>query len=145
MTRHESRANAFKLVFQCYANNKQFEDIMDAVHETLTEPFDEEPVSVDEFCEQIVKTTMDNLDAIDDCIRPNLKKWTLERLPKVPLAILRISCAQLMYMKEIPDSVVINEAVELAKTFGDDEDYAFVNGVLRSVNASLAEDTTADA
>jgi N utilization substance protein B len=61
----------------------------------------------------------------------------MARLPRVSLAILRISCAQLMFMPDIPQSVVINEAVELAKEYGGESEYSFVNGALRSICGSL--------
>ena len=77
-------------------------------------------------------------EAIDKIIADNLKNWKIDRIPKTSLAILRISCAQLIYMSDdIPQKVVINEAVELAKKYGADDDYSFVNGILRSISDSL--------
>ena len=126
MTRHQSRTNAFKLIFSLPCNDSFAEDLL-AEHAVELE------LETDELCDSIVHNTVDNLSQIDAKIEPNLKKWSLLRLPKISLAILRISCAQLMYMKDIPASVVIDEAVELAKEFGDEDEYSFINGVLRSV------------
>ncbi len=126
MTRHESRATAFALVFQLPINDTRVPEIFDDLE-------GDEEIEIDDFCRALVTLTLDNLSDIDETIRPHLKKWTLERLPKTSLGVLRISCAQLMYMPEIPESVVINEAVELAKEYGSDDEYQFVNGVLRSV------------
>ncbi|MEG0750834.1 MAG: transcription antitermination factor NusB [Oscillospiraceae bacterium] len=126
MTRHQSRTNAFLLVFQLPSNCEAADGLF---HESA----EELALELDEFCESILKITLDNLAEIDEAITPNLNKWTLSRLPRVALAVLRISCAQLFYMSELPVSVVINEAVELAKEYGADDDYSFVNGVLRSV------------
>lgn len=133
MTRHEARRAAFMLVFQKYSNDISFEDALDAIQ-------DYEEIKLDEFSKSLLELTFNNLSEIDEAIKPSLKKWTINRLPKVSLAALRISCAQLMYMKDIPDSVVINEAVELAKEFGADDEYSFVNGALRSINLSLKGD-----
>lgn len=130
MTRHEARRAAFMLVFQKYSNDISFEDAVEAVE-------DDEEISLDEFSKSLLEQTFNHIAEIDEVIKPSLKKWTISRLPKVSLAVLRISCAQLMYMKDIPDGVVINEAVELAKEFGADDEYSFVNGALRSINLSL--------
>ncbi|NLC79429.1 MAG: transcription antitermination factor NusB [Ruminococcaceae bacterium] len=119
------------LVFQKYSNDISYEEAVGAIEE------DEEELSLDDFSRSIIELTFTHLDEIDAVIEPNLKKWTLKRIPKVSLAALRISCAQLMFMKDIPDSVVINEAVELAKEFGTDDEYSFVNGALRNINLSL--------
>ncbi|MEA4911615.1 MAG: transcription antitermination factor NusB [Oscillospiraceae bacterium] len=130
MTRRESRRTAFMLVFQKYSNDVSADEILEAAAEDGEMP-------TDEFCEQLVRLTCAHLFELDALIEPNLKKWSMARLPRVSLAILRLSCAQLLYMPELPDSVVINEAVELAKEFGADDEYAFVNGTLRSVNTQL--------
>ncbi|MEA5051327.1 MAG: transcription antitermination factor NusB [Oscillospiraceae bacterium] len=132
MTRRESRRTAFMLVFQKYSNDVSADEILDAARE-------DEELRTDEFCEQLVRAVCDHLPELDALIEPNLKKWTMARLPRVSLAVLRLSCAQLLFMPELPDSVVINEAVELAKEFGDEDEYAFVNGTLRSINIRLKE------
>lgn len=131
MTRHQARTNAFLLIFQLAANELEPETL-------LTESAEELELEVDEFCAAVVNNTVEHLADIDGAIKPNLKKWTLERLPRVSLAVLRISCAQLMYLSDdVPLSVVIDEAVEIAKEFGADDEYSFVNGVLRSVAADM--------
>ena len=66
-------------------------------------------------------------------ITENLKGWSLRRLSKVALSLLRMAVFELMYQRDTPVSVVINEAVELAKTYGGQGDSAYVNGVLGSV------------
>lgn len=132
MTRRESRKLAFSLVFQLSVNEMSYDELIEIAAE-------DEEIEMDEFCLAVLKNTVDNLIQIDAAITPHLKKWTLARLPRVSLAILRISCAQLMFMQDLPDSVVINEAVELAKEFGADDEYAFVNGTLRSINDALKE------
>ncbi len=130
MTRRDSRKTAFSLVFQLPANEMSYDELVELAAEDAD-------IELDEFCLSVLKHTVDNLIQIDAAIAPHLKKWTIARLPRVSLAVLRISCAQLMFMPELPDSVVINEAVELAKEYGAQEEYAFVNGTLRSVNEAL--------
>ena len=130
MTRKESRTNAFMLLFSLYAND-------DTVPEEDLELDDDGVIQVDEFCRRIIDCTKDNLTEIDSMISSHLQGWTLERLPKTSLAILRLSAAQLLYMKDIPIPVVISEAVELAKRFGSSNDYVFINGALSSFEKAL--------
>ncbi len=127
MTRRESRKTAFTLLFQLPVNEMDYDELIEVASEA-------EDIEMDAFCLSLVRDTMAHLGEIDEAIRPHLKKWSLGRLPKVSLAVLRLSCAQLFYQPDLPDSVVINEAVELTKTFGADDEYAFVNGALRSIN-----------
>ena len=66
-------------------------------------------------------------------ISEHSKQWSIERLPKVSLAVLRLAVGEIKYNDEVPESVSVNEAVELAKTYGTAEDASFVNGLLSSV------------
>lgn len=130
MTRSEARRNAFLYVFQLYTNDDIF----------MEEPIDLEDDLVlesDSFSKQIVQATVDHKDEIDNIIISSLKGWTIDRLSKVSLAILRISIAQMLYMKDIPVGVVINEAVELSKHFGDSDDYQFINGSLSKIEKTI--------
>ena len=75
----------------------------------------------------------DNKDIINELISKNLKQdWSIERISKVNLSILKIAIYEIKYMK-IPFKVAINEAVELAKKYGDEASPNFVNGILASV------------
>ena len=67
---------------------------------------------------------------VDDLISAHLRNWTMERLPRVSLTVLRLGLAEMLYGDEKKPGVVINEAVELTKKYGADEDYQFVNGLL---------------
>lgn len=108
--------------------------------EEILETMDSDEIQTDEFCLDLLRFSLSNLEQIDATITPHLKKWTLQRLPKVSLAVLRISCAQLLFMPELPASVIINEAVELAKEYGAEDEYAFVNGALRSISDIVRPD-----
>ena len=130
MTRKESRTNAFMLLFSLYTNDE-------ILPEETIDLEDGETIEVDDFCRSLVNNTVDNLTEIDEKISSFLQGWSLERIPKSSLAILRLSAAQLLYMKDIPVSVVISEAVELAKRFGSDKDYIFINGALGNFEKSL--------
>ncbi|MEO0019188.1 MAG: transcription antitermination factor NusB [candidate division WOR-3 bacterium] len=85
------------------------------------------------YLRRLVDTVEKNLAEIDATLRRHLKRWRLERLTYLDRAILRIGCAEILYFDDIPPKVAINEAVELAKKFGDDKAGKFVNGVLDGV------------
>ena len=85
------------------------------------------------FSKMMVLGTIENIEEIDKCIQDNLKNWVLERVNYVDKAILRLSAYSLLYQKDIPSAVVIDEAINLAKDFGTDDSYKFVNAVLDSI------------
>lgn len=76
----------------------------------------------------------DHHDEIDRIISENLDKWTIDRIAKTDLAILRTAVAEMLYVDSIPVGVSINEAVELAKNYGDEKSYKFVNSVLGKIS-----------
>ena len=76
-------------------------------------------------------------EEIDKKIEDNLDNWKFERIAKAELAILRTAVAEMLYVESIPVSVSINEAVELAKKYGDERSYKFVNSVLGKVAKSI--------
>ena len=73
---------------------------------------------------------LEKLDEIDRLINEKAKGWTTERMGKVDLTIIRLAVYEILYDEEVPGGVAINEAVELAKKFGQEESSGFVNGVL---------------
>ena len=90
---------------------------------------------------QTLAAVQDHHEDIDRLITENLDNWTLERIARTDLAILRTAVAEMLYVESIPVSVSINEAVDLAKKYGDERSYAFVNSVLGKISRSLsAED-----
>lgn len=90
------------------------------------------------FARLLVAGSIENLQAVDGCIDRQLEHWDLERLSRVDLAILRMSVYCLLHQRDVPPSVVINEAVEIAKRYGTDDSYRFVNGVLDGVRKRVA-------
>lgn len=85
------------------------------------------------FPKMLVLGTVENIETIDTVISKNLENWTLERINSVDKAILRISVYSLLYQKDIPAPIIIDEAINLAKEFGTDDSYKFVNAVLDSI------------
>jgi transcription antitermination factor NusB len=85
------------------------------------------------YLRRLVDATMGHQQEIDAALRKHLKRWRLERLTVLDRAILRLAAAELLYFDDVPPKVSINEAVEVAKKYGDDEAGKFVNGVLDGI------------
>ena len=108
----------------------QFSWIDEAVREKTN------PESID-FARLIAAGTIQNLGDIDRQIKTQLEHWDFSRLNKIDQAILRMSVYSLLYQKDIPPSVTIDEAVDISKEFGTDESYRFINGVLDGIRKNL--------
>ncbi len=138
MSRTLAREDAFKLIFEMRTSNKSPESIIAYLCETAqvnNEMWAQESVSREnmDYIQAVVNGIEDNTTEINEKISSKLRKWTIERLSKVNLALLQLGTYELLYMDEVPDKVAINEAVELAKKYGGEESAAFVNGVLGAI------------
>ncbi len=85
------------------------------------------------FPKMMLLGTIENLEEVDKLIQDNLDHWVLSRLNIPDRAILRLSVYSLLYQKDIPATIVIDEAINLAKEYGTDDSYKFVNAVLDSI------------
>ncbi len=85
------------------------------------------------FSRLLIQGTLEKLNEIDKTIQAQLENWDFTRLSRVDLAILRISTYCLLYQKDIPSTVTIDEAVDISKTYGAADSYRFVNGVLDAI------------
>lgn len=83
--------------------------------------------------DEIIQGIKQNRDAIDKVIQQSAPDWPINKISKVDLVILRIAVYELLYGNNVPDKVIIDEAIELAKEFGNDTSSKFVNGVLGTV------------
>lgn len=92
-----------------------------------------------EYIRNLLRNVYLHAEEIDDRIASFSEKRKLERIPRTALAVLRCAVCELLYFEDIPASVTINEAVEIAKTFDSPETVAFINGLLGSVYRSLSE------
>ncbi|PVE69251.1 transcription antitermination factor NusB [Microbacterium testaceum] len=88
------------------------------------------------YARDIVDGVIDNRDAIDEQITTFAKDWSLQRMPAVDRALLRIGAWEILYNDEVPTAVAIDEAVELAKEFSTDDSASFVHGVLARIARS---------
>lgn len=132
MTRREAREQAFILVFEQAVRGEPMDDIL---HDAA-EARDLIPSA---FAEREALGVEEHQAEIDETIEKNIRGWSLRRLSKVALALLRLAVYELCWEDAIPYSVSINEAVELAKTYGGKDDAPYINGVLASVAKELPE------
>jgi len=89
------------------------------------------------FARLLIAGTIENIEAIDTLIKGHLKNWNFDRLNRVDLAIMRMSVYSLKYQQDIPPSIVIDEAIDIAKEYGTDDSYRFINGVLDAIKKAL--------
>ena len=90
-----------------------------------------------QFATRIASSVDDKKQEIDELIEKASKNWRLNRMPVVDRNIVRLATAELLFFEDVPASVTINEAVELAKRFGDKDSRAFVNGILDRIASIL--------
>ena len=125
-SRTEARAEAFKLVFQLETNN---DDIEFLIQEMLIN----RPKAIDNiaYIRNVVYGVHEKNTELEKDIEDNLsERWTLARVSKVALAVLKVAIYEIKYVEDVPQKVAINEAVELEKKYDEPDNSAFVNGVL---------------
>lgn len=129
MKRTETRENAFKLIYSIEVQKSVDEEQIELfLQENIIENKDEV-----KYIKKVFNGVKENKNEIVSLIENNLKeKWSIDRISKIDFAILEVAIFELIFSK-IPYKVVINEAVELAKKYGDDNSKSFVNGILASI------------
>lgn len=129
MNRTEARDMAFKFLYQVEVQKENNEEVVNL----FLENNEIENKEAQKYILNIANGVNENLENINELIKKHLKQdWKIERISKVTLAILKLAIYEIVYAK-IPFKVVINEAVELAKKYGEESAPAFVNGILASV------------
>jgi len=127
--RRVSREMALKALFQIDLVSTNLEDALKYTFENV-----ELPDEVKQFSLILVRGVMSNLSEIDKVINNYTNNWSLERITNIDRSILRMAIYEILYLKNIPKSVSINEAVELAKKYGTKSSFSFVNGVLGKID-----------
>lgn len=128
MSRRVLREQLFKLLFRIEFNDiEEMQEQCVFFFDDLDNPIEEKDM---DFIQKKFDLIMEKLSEIDAQINEKAKGWTSDRMAKVDLTIIRLGVYEILYDEDVPTSVAINEAVELAKKFGQDESYSFVNGVL---------------
>ncbi|WP_268869674.1 transcription antitermination factor NusB [Companilactobacillus versmoldensis] len=127
INRHEIRELAVQTLFSIDSTK---DDVERAIQSTMSLT-DLEQEEVPDYLTFLVSGTLDKESELDSQISKQLKdKWTIGRLSRIDRAILRMGLFEMQNSLEVPKKVAINEAIELAGNFGDDDSKAFVNGIL---------------
>ncbi|PKR86028.1 transcription antitermination factor NusB [Heyndrickxia camelliae] len=130
MKRRTAREKALQALFQIDMNEASPEDAMNNILQGAP---------VDPYLSELVHGTSKNLKEIDEIISNHLENWSVNRLAKVELNILRLAVYELNYVSDVPANVVINEALEISKRFGDEKSSKFINGVLAKIKDSMSK------
>jgi len=127
-----ARENALKIMYQAEITRR---DINTAAQYYWTEHEDLD-LTVKEFSDRLTKGTQEHLDSIDSKITQYATNWQIKRMAVIDRNILRLGVFELLFAPDIPPKVSINEAVDLAKKYGDLESSKFVNGILDKIHKS---------
>ena len=134
MTRREAREELLNLLFETeFRAGEDAKDIFATSEENRE-------VAADEYIHRAYFGIIENMGEIDKIIGEHANGWRTDRLARLSRAVLRLAVYELMYEKDIPSVVTINEAIELVKKYDDEKARPFVNGVLNSVKNGLASD-----
>lgn len=135
MSRRKSRIVAFQAIYSWDVSGEPVENLLEFSWVDGKDSVEEDALT---FARLIISGTIENITEIDGLIKNHLSKnWNFDRLNKVTLSILRISVYSLVYQKDIDSSIVIDEAIDLAKEFGPDDSFKFVNGMLDNISKEI--------
>lgn len=126
MTRKQAREEAFILIFEKELNDSSLDEILDLAEQVRE-------IKPDQYVKNVFFGVFENLEKIDGIISKNAVGWSINRITKTSLAVLRLAIYEIEFVEDIPVSVSINEAVELTKKYSTKEDSSFVNGILSTV------------
>jgi transcription antitermination protein NusB len=131
--RRKAREYALQMLFQWDITH----DAIDQIATTFFENQAEDSEAVADFARQLVIGTVEHVEQIDELIRRHAEHWRLDRMATVDRNLLRLAVQEFLYEKETPKTVVINEAIEIARRFSALESPQFINGVLDSIKKEL--------
>lgn len=136
MSRRTARKHIFNVIFQSEFNQEI------ELKESLAmyrEEFEDYEQGDENFIETELKGILEHKSEIDDAINNYAEGWSVERIAKVDIAILRLAVYEILFAEDIPNRVAVNEAVELAKEFSSDKSPSFINGILGKVVSNSEE------
>jgi transcription antitermination protein NusB len=135
-TRHRARQAAVQMLYQLEIGQQDLEEVLRTFWAANLPGAEGAPESVRTFAEQLVRSTVGNVSKIDPLITDTADNWRLSRMAALDRLILRLAIGEFLD-GATPRNVVINEALELAKTFSGEESAKFVNGILDAVKKKL--------
>lgn len=130
--RHQARKRAVDLLFEAEARGITAAEVAEA-RNALADKQTDDIAPLNPYTVTVARGVTDHAEHIDDLISAHLQGWTLDRLPAVDRAILRVAVWELLHADDVPEPVAVDEAVELAKQLSTDDSPGFVNGVLGQV------------
>src|SRR5436190_18235086 len=130
--RRKAREYALQMLFQWDITR----DSIDQIAATFFNGQDEEPAVI-AFARQLVTQTVENVERIDALIGQHAEHWRLDRMAVVDRNLLRLASQEFLFDKETPKTVVINEAIEIARRFSSHESPQFINGILDSIRKDI--------
>lgn len=138
-SRRKARILAFQALYAWEASRSSLEDLLKFawLEPSKLEQLEDDTIA---FTQLMIAGTLENIDEIDAKIKLHLSHWPFERLKKVDLAILRMGTYSLLYQNDIPPQITIDEAIEIAKEFGSEDSYKFINGVLDGIHKEMGKD-----
>lgn len=137
-TRSEARAAAFTQIFQLNQQGDNKGEMMERLLEAIPECEDNLG-----YIQSVVNGVDEKRDELNGIISAHLKKgWTLKRISKAAHSILKLAIFEIKYVDDVPAKVAINEAVNLAKSYGDEDDAKFVNGILGAILKDIGDTKT---
>ena len=147
LSRHQIREHLFKILFDLdfYESGEDGEQVSLYFDQVPDEEIADPPLFADDeerdYIRRKAALVRENTEQIDEKLNEAAKGWKTKRMAKADLTILRLALYEILFDEEIPSGVAINEAVELAKTYGSDASPAFVNGILARFAKEEAKDT----
>jgi len=138
MSRHKARILAFQALFSYDMGGEGLDELLTL---NWVENAGDLDVETSDFARILIAGTVNHVQEIDSCIKNHLApKWQFERLNRVTVAILRISIFSLLYQKDMPVSVVIDQAIKISKEYGEDDAFKFINAMLDNISKGLPAD-----
>jgi len=134
-SRRRSRERALQILFLWDARRQPLDESFNAYYDSL---FSEEQPGRDQFVADLVRGTVENITTVDEQISKHAEHWRMERMPAVDRNILRLAVYEMTY-GGTPAAVTIDEALELARKFSNEESVQFVNGVLDAIHRGMPQ------
>ncbi len=140
--RRRARESALQILYQCEVGRSDVEQAITTFFGFQWPDADPPPELVRTFASDLARDTVRQLPAIDPLIADTTERWRPERMAVVDRMILRIATCELLRDANTPPAVVINEALELARTFSTEESVKFINGMLDGIRRKIADKST---
>jgi len=132
LSRRTAREKAFKMLFAIDIGDNTIEEASEIVMYLMKNE------SHKLFILSVVRGVLENLSKIDELINKYSDDWSVNRMASTDRNILRLAIYEILYCQDIPVSVSINEAVEIAKKYGDEQSYKFINGLLGAIAKDIS-------